>query len=801
MTKILVGGISPESEQLLNKYLNTFMPDAVIEPLKAVGIKGRIKNHAKRPDVALVVLDESLYQACVGVADDVLALPKVHKYINDDGFKQFLISKFGKLDDSSYESVDTNTRGIGLMTSIVEDDTVNLAVVPDVGETNDLDYESIINNLKDELSQSQLMVRNLSLQLDDAKADSDLSAFVKRIKELEGELESKNNELNKLKEDSFVELGKVARAEKIMSEMDSLKEELKGAREINSSLEYEKNKLSSEVELLDKQIEELKIKVADIGNIKQELSNNRIELQQKEEQIQGYVSKVATLEQELKTIKDDGSKSDEIINDLKNQISSLTDNITSLNDAINDRDTRLSDLSNLISELKSSIEEKDTEISSLVSQAAKKDEDLLEYTSKLDAINVNFDNLSNEVSEKDNELNTIRGTLDSVNCELAESKEELQKKETELESLRGTLVSKDTAISDLQNKLNDSSIRINELEEVINKSESDSQSIEDLKLELSNERNKSVILASEIEVLKRSNTDTKSEEYRSEIARLRSELEDLKSSSDNASEIDRYKKEIQDLRGKCSSLELDLVDKDEQLSELNKGVFAQMANIALPKVAFDFNLDAPTNDDLDDCKFVCVASGSTESTASVYQTLRKACVFKPDTRFLIVDLVTDSCIDREFVVPRVVSPINWLNGADTFKNYIADTKFTNVKVLSTALAYLNDLFLLQVNWRERIKELKGYADVVILNIGCLNNVVTKVLFSMLSDCMTTYVITKATPVNLRTVILNLTGFKALSEKVTVECVNFDVGSSNMMYQRLSQKYNAHILKDSEVLKF
>ena len=98
MFKVFVGGISPEGEHLLTTYLNVFMPDAVIEPLKAVGIKGKMKNHAKRQDVALVIIDESLYQACVGVADDVLALPKVHKYVDDDGLNQFLISKFGRLD-------------------------------------------------------------------------------------------------------------------------------------------------------------------------------------------------------------------------------------------------------------------------------------------------------------------------------------------------------------------------------------------------------------------------------------------------------------------------------------------------------------------------------------------------------------------------------------------------------------------------------------------------------------------------------------------------------------------------------
>mgnify|MGYP004682862971 CR=1 FL=1 len=67
--KVFVGNISPEGEHILTTYLNVFMPDAVIEPLKPAGIKGKMKNHATRQDVALVILDESLYQSCVGVLE------------------------------------------------------------------------------------------------------------------------------------------------------------------------------------------------------------------------------------------------------------------------------------------------------------------------------------------------------------------------------------------------------------------------------------------------------------------------------------------------------------------------------------------------------------------------------------------------------------------------------------------------------------------------------------------------------------------------------------------------------------
>ena len=61
MSKVFVGNITSNSERLLNEYLSKFMPDAVVEPLKVAGIITRIKNHAVKPDVVLVILDEALY--------------------------------------------------------------------------------------------------------------------------------------------------------------------------------------------------------------------------------------------------------------------------------------------------------------------------------------------------------------------------------------------------------------------------------------------------------------------------------------------------------------------------------------------------------------------------------------------------------------------------------------------------------------------------------------------------------------------------------------------------------------------
>ena len=64
--------------------------------------------------------------------------------------------------------------------------------------------------------------------------------------------------------------------------------------------------------------------------------------------------------------------------------------------------------------------------------------------------------------------------------------------------------------------------------------------------------------------------------------------------------------------------------------------------------------------------------------------------------------------------------------------------------------------------------------------------------------MKTYVIVKATPINLRTVILALAGL-TISKKVEVECVDYDEKSSKPVYLKLAQKFSAKILQGDDVL--
>lgn len=1069
MYTVFVGGISPEGEHLLNTYLKVFMPDAKIEPLKAVGIKGKMKNHAKRQDVALVIIDESLYQACVGVADDVLALPKVHKYTDDESLNQFLISKFGRLDgvdvsesntvippdelmqqqsytQSHVHDIEDSIPNVyqesyagssNIVHTVVEDSYDNLAITDEEVTSSEKDAE-LIADLQDKLSKSEMMVHNLTLQLEDksSSSDDDIKAFVSRIHELETQLEEKDKQLASSGEESFVQLGKVARAEQIIKEFDDLKGKLKTANEDKSQLEYDKTNLSGQVDMLHDKVEELKNQIAtlellkddikakddEITSISEELSNCKTELTDKSaeivslntnldelkandakqveelqadiankvteitnlttdldakkveiedlhnqltakgEELENALAKVTELsskldedakaieakEQEINDALKLSSDSDDTIKDLNTQINSLSEKISSLETMVSARDediasktsrveelegtltskdeelaqkdskvaeleSNLSERDSKVAELEGTISEKDSKVASLESDLSEKlnkitelegdlnnkDNEITQLNQTITEKSDTIEDLQSDIATKDSELRKLRevndqlsddlstnkqdlvsrgSDVESLNTELSNKSDELEGCRTEIanlniqiEQLKQSIVDKDTEITnlteannlasdsndvmtqaidkvkaekdelenkfveseenkmqlekqveDLQNQITELNNTIAEkdanIEEVqgqcnefkqkaedlqsdLINSKADNEVIQSLEKDLSEERRKSAKLTSEVEVLRKTNDSEKTSELRLEIARLKNEVETAKNSSgdNNSEELEICKNELQSARERCAELELDMVDKDSEIKELSEGVFGQMANIAMPKAAYDSIklkplVNIPQN-------FYCVTSGSTESIQSLYALVKKSAV-ESNKRILFLDLATDSYIDSFGIPPQgVTSPTSWLEGSKPFKDYVATTRYPNIRILTTALAYLNDISLLNVNWQKCLNDLNSFgADAVVVNIGCLSNIVTKVLFNTFSQAMTSYVVVKATPANLRASILNLSGIREVSHNATVTCVNFDNNASKPMYQRLTAKYKAQILGNSDILK-
>ena len=270
-SKVLVGGISPEGEQILNTYLKHFLPDATIEPLKSVGIKGTMKTKAVRADVIMVILDESLWDACTGYVDDVLCMDKVFKYLNDDGLTQYLISRFGKL-DGSIETEPILESSLSNYRTVDDDDSSSMIVTTSNDSVEDNSAKDAkIATLQDKLAQSEMLVKNLTAQLEDSQNASDIAPFIEKIKDLEQTIAEKDAELQQHESHSFEASDKLEKADQVLKERNDLKAEIKQLKEDCADLDFKRQKAVEEKESMQKEFDTLQSEVSDLRETRDKL--------------------------------------------------------------------------------------------------------------------------------------------------------------------------------------------------------------------------------------------------------------------------------------------------------------------------------------------------------------------------------------------------------------------------------------------------------------------------------------------------------------------------------------------------
>lgn len=897
MAKVFVGNISPIGQHTLQRYLDVYAPDAVLEPLKPVGIKGKMKNHAARAEVLLVILDESLYQTCVGFADDVLAMSKVHKYTTDDSLTEFLIERFGKLDDTGSLPPD-QLMAMGSMGGVYsyEEDFSNIRI------TNNQDE---LKELQDKLAQSELQIRNLMNQLKDKSAGSeeDLLSFVNRIKTLEGQLKEKEAELEQAK-------GDLSSTTAVSEEVENLKSRLKEVGEQRAETEHkrlelqtqleqlqtslnavesEKSKLESDLEAKAKEIELLNSQLTSaVGSSSHELEVANAELQVLRDQIkQGDASA-----EELVTIKAELEQQKLEYKNLKIDFDTQVQSYDKLHaefeatEGVLDKKTEELEAANgKIEELSAKILELEKEIASKVSEAREVSDD---YDHEKDGLNKQIEaltekcnSLNEDIASMNTELEALRekeSQLTLLNVDLTTKTETIQTLNNELQDMRVTLQEKEDALRTVEQKLilsqdevetsnriaddvleakrsleaqvASSTSRIRELTEKVTSltqqldkrndeyralstekltadadvmklkgeievlqmsvisSKTDAQLLTEAKNALFEEQRKSARLSTELELVKKSGGVSGAsadvvEGLTTQINSLKSELEIARSSPQvDTTEIENLRSELQASRDKYLSVEMQLTEKDEVIQELEGGIFARLANIA--------TLRSPVSESLGQLtggydRFCCVISGHGESSDTVCQNLAASCASEPNRRFLVLDITTDSSLDLSLGAVQVPKARDWLVGGNSYKNFIAKTKYQNVLVMSTALAPMNDLYLLNVDWEKQLGELRGLADCCILYLGCLNNPVVKVLFNTFVPVMKTYIMMKSRPVSIRSAILTLStlGESAVHPNVNAVCLDY-VGNDNVVQNfctRLQSKYRTTLLQKGQILHF
>lgn len=952
MSKVFIGNISQEGNRILTMYLTNFIPEAEVELLSPSGIKGRIKNRAKKSDVLMVIIDETLYQMCVGVADEVLCLPKVHKYVSDNALKDFLVSKFGELNEKS-NGVERTTP-ISVIESVNTDTDSSLIISDTLDNVRSVGSDEVVK-LKSELATKESIISNLRSQITEISNESDnidVTMYIDKINKLQDIITSKEEELNKAKSDSFTDLGKVARAEQVLEDLEKTAHELDLTKDIVTNLQSDKVKLNEKIESLNSNIEDLEAKVErlaefedkynslvventslsdnfstctseleklrlervglneSISKLEQSISDLELSLADKNllkeqnekliENLTNAESKIAELEKEVSSLKEvevsleklkidnqsiDLEKStlaEKIIdlrniisenkveldnlniskielsselsimtdkaNSLTNDIDKLTKDLTFKDDDIRSKEDKIerlkSDLTsanNSIAELKEELntaKSSSTEILDLTSNLESLENKIKEYDSKVTSLKFDNDNLVDEKAKLVSDLKAK--TLEYENCkkDIADFSEKeanlisaCARKDEELKDAQDKYITLSNDFSNKVSEIDNLSLLLNEKEKEIKKLNTDlnlsnnlvsdkkklEEDILDLKSKISrledelslnkqeyakrNEDYNQLVKSLSAKDLVLSKSSNENNELKAQVIALRDALGEYKSSNFKSnvsldSKVRTLESELKITRERNSKLECDILDKNDQLNEYKNSIFNTMSDFAVPKVAIQLAL--PLENKIRNNMYV-FATGSSESGVSLYQLLKKQVSTDCNRTYLIVDLVTDTYVDRELGVSSVSSPISWLSGSESPSSFLSETKFPNTKVISTALAYINELYFLNVDWNKRLDELQSLADIVIINVGSLDNIVHDILYNSFVKIMKGHIIVKATPINLRTAILHLTGFNSLSNSL-ISCVEFTEEQSKGLYQKLASRFQSQVLAEGDILQ-
>lgn len=457
-----------------------------------------------------------------------------------------------------------------------------------------------------------------------------------------------------------------------------------------------------------------------------ELRDNIIKLK---DDLLSAKSKISELEEENEKLKEDKSiASSKEAKNLREELATLRSNYSIQGGLLNTKDDKIKSLESRVSELHEKIERLTTDNQNLVYDKG--------------ALEKERDDLRAEISSKDREL--VRYLK-----ELALAKE-TQVSSSELDSLNATISSLKVEVGTLtqenteyQKQCADKDREIAGYVERYSQLEKD-LSGKDSKIE---------------ELTKRIQDDNET------ITKLNSDVPEMSSKlrlHDDGKDSD----EIYD----------EYISIKKELNDIKEGVFGKVASMSLPGSAQRIRLLPPlsTIKKLNKVRFIF--AGSTESRKGAYRCLYNELrnIRDKNNTFLIVDLVSETCIDYVFQIPSVVPGIDWFRKGGGIQTYLSKTDMDHVKVLTPGLRYVNDTYFLTIDWERRLLELENSGYQVFVFCGDISNLVGRIFHESFADLGLSVIYVHGNAIGARSLITNIRGISN-AESSTIGYFDYNPG--------------------------
>lgn len=232
--------------------------------------------------------------------------------------------------------------------------------------------------------------------------------------------------------------------------------------------------------------------------------------------------------------------------------------------------------------------------------------------------------------------------------------------------------------------------------------------------------------------------------------------------------------ELRSAREETSSLAATFEDMDK-VSEFKNSIFGKIQNSALPK-------SAPPAIDLGSAKYkniMFMFAGNQESTIDVYKRLQmiSGSFGRNNMKGLIIDLSQESNFDYEFLTAVKPSTAWFENGGSLSKHIVAAPKSPNTSLMSGGGGeFLNESYLLTIDWAKRLDELNRSGYKVIIYLGNIGSLVGRSLYQTLAGRGRTKIYAKGSISSVRFLYSNL---KSFGKKPSTSVQIYDYRTSKM----------------------
>lgn len=478
------------------------------------------------------------------------------------------------------------------------------------------------------------------------------------------------------------------------------------------------------------------------------LNNDLLDCRAEIDRLKGIEGVVETSKAEKSELENRIKKLSKNYDEVLHELNELKVAYSTQSGVIRDKEAKISELEKEITKLQSlkeDIHELEESIQSYRNMVVEKD-------AEIDDLRVDLQSKDREVTRYCAELDSLRGLsglsekLDSANSTISELRSELSDIVAEKDKLSKELKERGRQLIKLEEEINESSLKIEELDlenqELSERVKSDNESL----IILNNEK---LELQSKLSVLSKATA-----------------------SDDNVDELIR---EVQDL--------------EERLATANRNVFTRIGTSALPNGSSGVRLIS--GQWYNNIRFVF--AGGTESRKGTYKCLMEEFrSSRGDTRFLLVDLVTETFVDYVFEMDKIVPGIDWFRKGGSVQKYISDTRLKNTKVLSAGMGYINDSYFLCIDWAKRLKELDSSGYNVVVFCGDVSNIVGRVLHGSFADCGESCIYVSGSSTGSRTMVTNLRGLgNASSSKVAY--FDFNASVAKKFYNMVNKTNECRVI--------